>query len=215
MGLGIPWNTIEEYHDFRLKERGVTFKDLKGVNFLQTPKNYERHTKGQFQFNTPSKKVELYSTFLEKFGFDPLPHFVAPPQTTSEYPLILMGGKKKLEYVHSAGRQISMLRDREPDPTIEMSPKTALERGIVDGDWVWVETINFGDKGRVRFKAKVIEGFLDDVVAVEHGWWFPEKDDPTHGCFDSNVNVIITGDVYDPMYGSTNIRSVPCRVFKK
>ncbi len=33
--------------------------------------------------------------------------------------------------------------------------------------------------------------------------------------FDSNVNVVIPNDVYDPIFGSTNLRSVPCRVYKE
>jgi hypothetical protein len=28
------------------------------------------------------------------------------------------------------------------------------------------------------------------------------------------VNLLIPGDVYDPIYGSTNIRSIPCRIYK-
>ena len=214
MGLALPWGSIEDYHDFRLKDRGITFKELEGVNFVTMPKEYDRHTKGRFQFNTPSKKVELYSTFLEKYGFDPLPNYVAPPETTREFPLILMGGKKKLEYVHSAGRQIEMLRNREPEATIEISPKTAQQTGISAGDWAWVETIDFGDKKRVRFKVKIVEDILEGLVAVEHGWWFPEKQDSEHGCMDSNINMVISGDHYDPIHGSTNIRSVPCRIYK-
>jgi len=61
---------------------------------------------------------------------------VDPPETTSEYPLILVGGRKKIEYVHSAGRQIESLRKRAPDPVIEISPDTAKEMGILENDWV-------------------------------------------------------------------------------
>jgi len=214
MGLDTPWKSVEAYLDFRLKERGVPFKALEGQNYISMPKKYERHTKGEFIFNTPSKKVELYSTFLEKFGYQPLPNYVAPPETTPEFPLILMGGKKKLEYVHSAGRQIEMLRQRVPEPTIEINTKTAQSQGIADGDWVVVETIYFADGAQIRFRAKLVEEMPAQLVAVEHGWWFPELKGPEHGCFNSNVNVLIPGDVYDPIYGSTNIRSIPCRIYK-
>jgi len=214
MGLGIPWKSLKEFLDFRLKERGVTFKELEGTNFITVPKEYERHTKGLFEFKTASEKVELYSTFLEKFGYDPLPHYKEPLQKTSEFPLILIGGKKSVEYVHSAGRQLEMLRRGVPEPTIEMNPNTAQAKSIVDGDWVWLETIFFGDKERVNFRAKLIEELPVDIVAVEHGWWFPERRDPEHGCFDSNVNVVLSGDVYDPIYGSTHIKGVPCRIYK-
>jgi len=95
-----------------------------------------------------------------------------------------------------------------------MSPETAQELGIAEGDWVWLETLPFRDKERVKFKARLIQGSHPKVVAVEHGWWFPEKKDPTHGSYESNINVVISGDAYDPIYGSTNIKSVPCRIYK-
>ena len=214
MELDIPWQTVEEFSDFRLEPKGITFQELEGQNFITEPKEYERHKKGKFNFQTPSKKVELYSSFLQRYGYDPLPHYKAPPETTKEFPLILVGGGKSLEYVHSAGRQIPMLRKRRPEPTIEMSPKTAEEKGIRGGDWVWVETIYFGDRERVRFKAELVEGFHPKVVQTEHGWWLPERPGPEHGCFESNINVVIPGDIADPILGSTNIRSIPCRIYK-
>jgi anaerobic selenocysteine-containing dehydrogenase len=213
MELDIPWKNEEEYYDFRLKEGGMTFKELEGLNFITQPKEYERHIKGTLGFNTPSKKVELYSTFLEKFGHDPLPSYVAPPETTPEFPLIMTGYKMK-EYVHSTGRQLETLRQMAPDPSIEMSPITAKEKGIADGDWVWVETIYFGNKERARLRAKLIEGFLPQVVAVEHGWWFPEKKGPEYGCFESNMNVVIPDNIYDPIYGCSAIKGIPCRIYK-
>ncbi len=215
MELDMPWQTLEEYADFRLRGRGIAFKELEGVNFITLPKEYERHTKGQFEFKTPSKKVELYSTVLKQFGFEPLPRPVAPPETTPEFPFILMGGKKSLEFVHTAGRQITLLRKRYPEPALEISPEAAAEKEIRDGDWVWVETVYFGSRERVKFKARIVTGFPRQVVAVEHGWWFPEKEDPEHGSFDSNINVVIPNHVYDPIFGSTNLRSVPCRVYKE
>jgi anaerobic selenocysteine-containing dehydrogenase len=214
MGLDIPWQNLEEFSDDRLAPKGITFQDMKGKNFIAEPKEYERHEKGKFSFKTPSKKVELYSSFLEQYGYDPLPSYKAPPQTTPEFPLILVGGRKSMEYIHSAGRELPMLRQRRPEPTIDISPETAGENGIRDGDWVWIETIYFGDKERVRFKAELVEGLHPQVVRVEHGWWFPEKPGPEHGCFESNINVIIPNDVCDPIIGSTNLRSVPCRIYK-
>ena len=122
---------------------------------------------------------------------------------------------KKVEYFHSAGRQIGMLREKAPEPVVELNPETAKENRISEGDWVWIETIYFGEKERVRFRAKLIEGFHPRLVAVDHGWWFPERPDPEHGCFESNINRVIPADVYDPMFGCSNLRSIPCRIFRE
>jgi len=214
MGLDIPWQTVEEFTDERLKAKGTTFQELEEQNFITEPKEYERPKKGKYSFPTPSKKVELYSSFLKDYGYDPLPCYKAPPETTPEFPLVLIGGRKSLEYIHSAGRQIPMLHKRRPEPTIDINPKTAEEKGIRDGDWVWVETIYFGDKERVKFKAELVDGLHSQVVRVEHGWWFPEKPGPEHGCFESNINVVTPDNIVDPIMGSTNLRSIPCRIYK-
>jgi len=212
--LDIPWSTVEEYTDFRLKNSEVTFAQLKDINFLAAPHEYERHLKGKFEFKTPSKKLELYSSLLEKYGYDPLPKPKDPPELTSRYPFVLIGGKKALEYVHSAGRQIKSLRDLGPEPTMEMSPVTAEKMNIREGDWVWIETVDYGDKEKAKFKAKLVEGFLPQVVSSDSQWWFPERPAPEYGCYESNINVAVAGDKYDPIFGSTNLKSIPCRIYK-
>lgn len=214
MDLDIPWRSAEEYIDFRMKDAGIRFRDLEGINFLTKPKEYQRHLKGTFEFKTPSKKVEFYSTLLKQYGYDPLPDHKPPPATTPEFPFILIGGSKKLAYIHSGGRQITSLRKLSPEPILQMSPKAAKDLGISAGDWVWVESIYFRNRERAKFKAELVEGFLPQVVSVDAQWWFPERKEPDHGSFESNINVVIPGDVYDPIFGSTNLKSIPCRVYK-
>lgn len=214
MKLDIPWSTVEEYVDCRLKNCEATFAQLKDTNFLSKPHEYERHLKGKFEFKTPSKKLELYSSLLEKYGHDPLPKPKDPPELTSQYPFVLIGGKRVLEYVHSAGRQIKSLRDAKPEPTMEMSPVTAEKMNIREGDWVWIETVNYGDREKAKFKAKLVEGFLPQVVSIDSQWWFPERPAPEYGCYESNINVAVAGDKYDPIFGSTNLKSIPCRIYK-
>jgi anaerobic selenocysteine-containing dehydrogenase len=215
MELRIPWNDVIEYMNFRLEGTGHSFEALEGRNFVSRQKEYERYKKGNFEFKTNSGKVELYSNLLVNLGYDPLPRPQQPPATTTSFPLILMGGKKRVEYLHSAGRQIGMLRQRVPEPIVELNPETAKQKGIFEGDWVWIETIYFGEKERVRFRAKLIEGFHPLLVSVDHAWWFPERRDAEHGCFESNINRVIPADVYDPLFGCSNLRSIPCRIYRE
>lgn len=214
MKLDIPWKNLDEYHNFRLKSRGISFESLRGTNSISMVKQYDRHKTGEFKFNTPSGKFEIYSTVLEKLGFDPLPGYLPPPETTPEFPLILMGGTKRSEFVHSAGRQIRSLRQNRPDPIIELNPELAKEKGIREGDWIWIESIHYGEKERVKFKARLLEELHPQIVSVEHGWWIPEEKDQQKRWYESNINVILTGNEYDPVFGSTNLRSVPCRIYK-
>jgi thiosulfate reductase/polysulfide reductase chain A len=214
MGADPPWQNSIDLANDQLSPMGVTIEDLDGKNFLARPREYERHKKGRIEFPTPSKKVEIYSNLMEKWGFDPLPPYKAPPQLTSEFPLVYIGGGKYTEYMHSSGRQLNMLRKNRPDPTLEMSPETAKEKGIRNGDWVWLETSYFENQERIKFKVDIIKGLHSKVVFSANGWWFPEMPAPEHGVFEANPNVVIPAMPYDPIFGSANLRSVPCRIYK-
>ena len=148
LGLkGFPWEkTIEEVFDWRLSSIGLTLKEVAargGVVFFEpSHRKYEKHG-----FATPTGKVELYSTILEKLGYDPLPHYEEPiespirtPELHREYPLILCTSPRHLEAYHSEHRYVRMLRSRHPDPQVEIHEQTAAELGIAQGDWVYVET---------------------------------------------------------------------------
>ena len=119
-----------------------------------------------------------------------------------------------MQYTHSSLRQIRSLRDEAPEPLVDMSPGTAQNLGISKGDWISVET-PYKKSERVRFRVNILEGLSSHVIAVDSQWWYPERETPDHGCFESNINMIIQGDVYDPIYGSINIRSIPCRIYKE
>lgn len=209
MELDLPWNSVEDYNNYRLQPSGIAFEQAKKSNYMAMPLEYNKYKGG---FWTPSKKVEIYSSYLEKYGYDPLPYYKTPPETTHEYPLILIGAKRILEYFHSEGRQIPMLRNKVPDPILEIHPETATALGIAEGDWVFVRTIY--SKEEFILKAKLTKDIIQKAVCAPHGWWYPERPGPEHGCFESNVNVAIPDDVYDPIIGATNIRSVPCKVYK-
>jgi anaerobic selenocysteine-containing dehydrogenase len=81
-------------------------------------------------------------------------------------------------------------RELNPHPLIEINPKDAEERGIIDGEWVYVHNM-FGE---CLLKAMVSEVVLPGVVHAQHGWWFPEEDgvEPhLFGVWRSNINTLI------------------------
>jgi thiosulfate reductase/polysulfide reductase chain A len=216
----LPWNSSSEFNDFRLKGTGLTFEEFKEKGYLTVELEYQQYKKNGFQ--TPSGKVELYSTIFKKNGYDPLPLYVEPPQSpistpelTRDYPLILLTGGRTIEYYHSSGRQIQSLRGRVPDPLVEVHPETAEREGISEGDWVWVETPQIKGE-RIRFKVKLSENLDPRMVHCQHSWWFPENPAPEHGCFESNINVILTDDPpRESICGSVPTRGTLCRLYKQ
>ena len=217
--ISVPWNTVDELNESTVKGMGVTFKDFLKTGYIVEPMKYKKYEKNGF--NTPSGKVELYSSIFEKHGYNPLPDFQEPPESpistpelTKEYPLILITGARYIAYFHTEGRQLPRLRRMVPDPEVEVHPDTAKKLNISDGDWVWMETPQIIGE-RVRLKAKLTSNMHPRIVNAAHGWWFPEKLGPEHGCFDSNVSVILSGDPpREAICGSARTRGTLCRIYK-
>ncbi len=215
----VQWGDVNECYNWMVRGMGLTFDEFKRKGYIIEPMRYKKY--GGRGFDTPSGKVELYSTIFEKFGYDPLPHYSEPPESPvstpglmKEYPLILISGGRSMEYFHSEGRQIPQLRNLAPDPEVEIHPETAKKANIEDGDWVWIETPKVKGE-RVKFKAKLTTNIHPQVVHAPHGWWFPEKPAPEHGCFDSNINVVLSADPpREKICGSVPTRGTLCRIYK-
>lgn len=214
----LPWNNANEFNNFRVKDMDLSFEELKKKGYVTVPRKYEKYKENGF--NTPTGKVEIYSTIFEDLGYAPLPTFIEPPESPvstpalfQDYPLIFITGGRTIAYYHSEGRQIPRLRKLVPDPLIQIHPSTAKENGIGEGDWVWVETPKV-KKERVKLKAVLTTDIDPRVVHAAHAWWFPEKPAPEHGCFESNVSVILSDDPpRDPVFGSVPTRGTLCRIY--
>lgn len=221
-----PWETVDEMLDDFTKEAGLTFKELvERGGTVYDRHEYRRYEKGLLRadgtpgFNTPTGRVELWSTALANFGLDPLPYFEEPPESpvsTPElyeaYPLVLTTGRRHVSSFHSEHRQIPHLRAQKPDPLVEVHPDTAAALGIEDGDWVWIEN----HRGRCRQKAKVTRATDPRVVMADHGWWFPEQDGEApnlFGAFKSNPCQLIAFNPGKSGFGAS-YKSLLCKVYK-
>ena len=209
------WDTFEGGLDYILEPMGIKWKDFKEMKYLRGEVAYQKYKeKG---FSTPTGKFELYSTLLEKWGYDPLPQFREPPEGPistpklyEEYPYILITGRRIPGFFHTENRQLPWLRELHREPIVEIHPETAKKEGIQEGDWVVIES----PRGRVRQRARFFEGMDPRIVSAEHAWWFPEKKDPGHGWKESNIN-ILTSNAYDhcdPAMGATHVRTLLCKI---
>lgn len=217
-----PWKTYEEVIEYQLRPLGITYEQLMNAGFVKSDrrefKRYEE--KG---FSTATGKVELYSTALEKLGYDPLPFYMEPPESpvstpelALQYPLILNTGGRFMPMFHSEYRQLGVgMRERHPDPLLDIHPETARSLDISEGDWVWIET----KRGRIKQRARLNDGILPNVVNCEASWWFPEQpggEPDLHGVWESNANVLTANDeeFLDPMTGGWANRALLCRVYR-
>jgi anaerobic selenocysteine-containing dehydrogenase len=218
MGLGeYFWKDLNAYLDAYLEKVGMTFEELRRrTRIISSGTSYRKYLKSGF--NTPSGKVEIYSSLCEKWGYEPLPVYHEPretpfsaPELADEYSLILTSAHDKV-YVHSQDRYLETLRKRNPEPLVLIHPDTAQGLGITEGDQVYIEN----KRGRIIQKATLSEDVDPRVICVAYGWWFPEKGaSGQHGWNEANIN-ILTDDSppYSPEIGSPSMRGFLCKVYK-
>lgn len=209
MGLAAdyPWTNTEEWIDYRLKASGVTLDELKAKSVVYTtpPLEYREYVKNGF--NTPSRKVEIYSQRLKDHGYPPLPEytdldavFADKPDFINKYPLIGTT-RRPGAYVHTRFRNIRSLRKLEPEPLVRLSIQDAQSRGIKDGDLTVVESA----KGKIEVRAKVTTEVSPGVIIIDFGWGNPWDKG-------ANVNFLTSDDERDPISGSTPNRRFRCQV---
>jgi anaerobic selenocysteine-containing dehydrogenase len=215
--MGQDWpDTVEDALDFLLEPSGLTWEQFKEKEYLQGENVYRKYK--ERGFSTPTRKLELSSTILEKWGRDPLPQYreipespYSTPEVAQKYPYIFNAGLRTPTFFHTANRMIPWLREIRPDPLAEIHPQTAQKHGIKDGQWIYIES----PRGRIKQRAKLNEGLDPRVVAAEHGWWYPEIKDPGHGWDISNANILTDNafETCDPNMGSTNLRVCLCNIY--
>ncbi|MFP4087387.1 MAG: molybdopterin-dependent oxidoreductase [Desulfobacteraceae bacterium] len=210
------WDDFEQALDWILEPMDITWREFKDMDYIRGEVGYQKYRK--MVFSTPTRKFELYSTLLERWGYDPLPQYHEPPESPyntpelyEQYPYILITGARSPGFFHTENRQIPWLRELHPHPTVEIHPDAAKHEGIKDGDWVVIES----PRGRVRQRAKLFSGMDPRIVSAQHAWWFPEQKDPDHGWEASNIN-LLTDNAYtscDPAMGATHVRTLLCRIY--
>ena len=209
------WPTVHDALNAILQPSGLTFEEFAEKGFLRGKMEYRKYLKKGF--STPTGKVELYSTRMKDWGYDPLPQFREPPESPvsrpdllKDYPYILITGMRPPAFFHSEHRQIPWLRELLPEPYVEIHPETAEKEGIEEGDWVILES----PRGRCFQRARLTLGIDPRVIGAQHAWWFPERESPEHGWREANINLLTDNDpaTCDPAMGATNLRALLCRI---
>ena len=146
---------------------------------------------------TPSGKIELASSLLERAGYPALPEWVAPSRRpTAEFPLMLVTGPRTHAYINSQFRQVARIRLLEPEPVVRVHPDAAATAGVHHGKRVAVVS----PVGRVELRLAVTTDVRADLAVMQAGWE------------EANANLLIDGERRDPISGFPAFRSGVCRL---
>jgi anaerobic selenocysteine-containing dehydrogenase len=104
----------------------------------------------------------------------------------------MITGARSSVFFHAEHRQIPWLREKDPDPYVEIHPETAKKYNIYDGEWVFIKN----DMGRVKRKAKITLTVKPGHIQTLHGWWMPEMkgtEPELFGVWDYQINQLVPG----------------------
>ncbi len=127
----------------------------------------------QLAFDTPSRKIEFFSTQAQRLGLPALPtcDLLATPAAlpaAHSYPLSLTQGRT-LTHFHSFynnGRALPTLARRETEPALWLAPADAAARAVADGAAIRI----FNQRGECTARARVTDKIPAGTVWMRDGW---------------------------------------------
>ncbi len=163
-------------------------------------------------FDTPSGKFEIASSILAEHGYDPLPIYTEPsegplgnPRLAQRYPLVFNSGTRTYWDFRSQHHGVKGLAENLPEPTVLVNTRDASERGIRDGDRVWLET----PRGRLGFRAQVTDEIVAGAIDANMGGGGPLGPGSWQEC---NVNELTDHNHYDPISGFPIYKTLLCQL---
>jgi len=214
--------SLDEMIEWAFEGTGIDLEELRsrpeGIELPAPPMRYRKWEQGLLRpdgkpgFDTPSGKLEIASSILARYGYDPLPVFTPPaegplstPELAREYPLVFNSGARSKAFFNSQYHGIASLVARYPRPLVWIHPQDAEPRGIADGHRVIVSTL----RGRVAYTAHVTEDILPGAVEADaHGGGL-HADPAWREC---NANELTDFENRDPLTGFPVYKALLCQV---
>ncbi len=119
-------------------------------------------------FDTPSRKIELFSAQAERLGLPPLPAYDAPLAQPRAFPLALAQGRTMTHFhsFYNNGQVLPTLAKRESEPTLWISPADAAARNLADRAAIRI----FNERGNLTARAHVTDKMPAGTVWMRDGW---------------------------------------------
>jgi len=168
---------------------------------------------GKPGFDTPTGKIELFSTILDEHGYAGLPEYVEPsespmsrPDLAEDYPLVFNSGARVTTDFRSQFHHIEGLVKHRPEPTVTINAGDAAARGIANGDLVRIAS----PRGELTMRALVTDDIAPGAVDANMGGGGPLGPQAWQDC---NINNL-TDLKYDPISGFPIYKALLCQIEK-
>ncbi len=139
----------------------------KTAGFRTSTAKYIPNREGYEKFFRNSEAADDYDKNLKNFtGYK-------SPVSQRNYKLLYLANKPRFR-AQTVLDNVAMMKDQVKGHGVRMNSADAAERGIKDGDLVYV----YNDRGCIRVHAEVSHRLPPGVVSVEHGVWYQPSTDP-------------------------------------
>lgn len=196
-----PFSDMEEYLASKAKASGVDFRLLKEKGCVTGQVDTIYDPLDLMTFNTPSKKIELFSNTLKDMGFDPIPQHTPPEEPPDGYYRLLFGRHPAHTFSRTTNNAVSL--EIFPENELWIDPELARIHSLKSGSYVVLENQDGVKSGRVR--VKITERIRQDCVYMVHGFGHSDRRLSKgfgRGASDSDL---VTKYIADPLAGGTGM----------
>ncbi|MDX1602113.1 MAG: molybdopterin-dependent oxidoreductase [Salinimicrobium sediminis] len=208
LGLGefFNYDDYEEVIEWQLNKLGTSLEEMKKIgvkNFDRTSGPLYLQEDQDYQFFTPSGKIEFYSQQLANKGFDPIPVYTKHPEPPQGFYRLNYGRSP----MHTFSRTINNphLSDLKAENTLWVNPKAARILKLKKDQEVWLKNQD-GIASTFPIKVRITERIRWDSVYMYHGFGHNEK--KLSRAFGKGISdtEMISQTAVDPLMGGTGLR---------
>ncbi len=202
-----PYKTQEEELSWQLKKMGTSLEEMKRIGVKKFDRDYDDlyplEGLPDYEFNTNTGKIELYSTEIDEAGFEPMPVYTAHEEPPTGYYRLIYGRAPMHTFSRTANNP--NLTDLMDENMIWVNPKVAKEWDLKSNQEIWLENQD-GVISSNSIKVRITERIRFDSVYMVHGFGHTQKQMTRafkRGVSDSEM---ITKVHEDPLMGGTGMR---------
>lgn len=165
LGEALDFETIEEIWDYQLEGTGVTVAQMREKGIVGLADAAAITPRDRLRFGTPSGKIEIDSSVLQKAGLPFLPPYEAKTAPTGDRFHLLFGRPATLTHGQSLNNPV--LNEIAPEQVLWIHPERARPLGIAEGDEV---EISGGGRYVGILKTRVTPWIHPEAVFMLHGY---------------------------------------------
>lgn len=201
-----PWNDFKEVLDWQFKQVGTSIEEMEkiGVKTIDTGESIYLGENEDYEFNTNTGKIELYSTDFAEKGYDAMPNYTQHEQPSPGFYHLIYGRAP----MHTFGRTQNNpnLFDLMDTNKIWINPRAAKLWGIDNDTEIWLQNQD-GVVSEFPARARLTERIRPDSIYMVHG--FGQNSKRLTRTYGKGINDVplITNIKIDPIMGGTGMRN--------